>query len=191
VGKDFCRTVGMGTKVALWGAMGLVEIYHRECETLKAYGRGIAGGLLFGTPLLFTMEMWWLGFTLPPERLLVALIINFLVLLILERYSGFRGDRSFPEQVQDAVVAQGLGMVVAVFMLGLLNLLRFEMGFMELTGKVIMESIAVSIGVSVSITMLGEQDSGQQEHQKKRKERAGFWGMLAISIAGAVFFGLN
>ncbi|MBW3537739.1 MAG: TIGR02587 family membrane protein, partial [Actinobacteria bacterium] len=35
--------------------------------------RGIAGGLLFGVPLLYTMEVWWLGGTTSPPRMLVIL----------------------------------------------------------------------------------------------------------------------
>lgn len=161
-----------------------------ERETLRAYARGIAGGLIFGTPLLFTMEMWWLGFSLSPERLLVALVGNFFILLILERYSGFRGDGSFLEEVQDAIVALGLGLGVSVVILGILNLLRAEMSHSELVGKVIMQTIAVSIGISVAMSQLGQRDDGQ-ENQERRKDHAGFWGNQAIALAGAVFFGLN
>jgi putative integral membrane protein (TIGR02587 family) len=169
----------------------LIKDLAGEKETLRGYARGLAGGLLFGTPLICTMEMWWLGFTLSPERLLIAIAANFLILIILERYSGFRGDESFPEQVQDAIVAQGLGLVVSVLMLGLIHELRPEMSFSELLGKVIMQTIAVSIGISVAISQLGQSDDEDSENQKERKEHAGFWGNQAIAVAGAVFFGLN
>lgn len=169
----------------------MLKVLREECETLKGYARGVAGGLLFGLPLLYTTEMWWLGFSLTPERLLLALLGNFLVLLILERYSGFRGDESILEQVQDAVVAQGLGVLVAVGMLALLNLLRADMGTEELVGRVVMQTISISIGISVAISQLGQQDSEQQENQKKRKQRAGFWGRQAIALAGAIFFGMH
>lgn len=162
-----------------------------EKETVRAYARGIAGGLLFGTPLLFTMEMWWLGFSLSPDRLLIALSANFMVLLILERYSGFRGDESFMEQVQDAVVAQGLGLFVSVLMLGLLNLLQPQMSFSEIVGKAIMQTIAVSIGISVAMSQLGQNNDEESKNQERRKDEAGFWGNQAIAFAGAVFFGLN
>lgn len=184
----------MGIKVALVDNMNIdafLQRHSEECATLKAYARGVAGGLLFGTPLIFTMEMWWLGFYLSPERLLIALIANFCILLILERYSGFRSDETFLDQVQDAVVAQGLGLTVSVVILSVLNLLRPEMSMREMSGKVIMQTMAVSIGVSVAITQLGQQSNGESERKQRRIMQADFWGIQAIALAGAVFFGLN
>ncbi|HEX4668040.1 MAG TPA: DUF2391 family protein, partial [Chthoniobacterales bacterium] len=31
-------------------------------DSLREYARGIAGGLMFSLPLLYTMEVWWTGF---------------------------------------------------------------------------------------------------------------------------------
>ncbi len=41
--------------------------------TLQEYSRGLIGGLLFGLPLLYTMEVWWTGFLAGPLRLGSAL----------------------------------------------------------------------------------------------------------------------
>ncbi|MDQ3135846.1 MAG: TIGR02587 family membrane protein, partial [Acidobacteriota bacterium] len=30
-------------------------------KSLQEYARGVAGGLLFSLPLLYTMEVWWMG----------------------------------------------------------------------------------------------------------------------------------
>ena len=37
-------------------------------KSLQEYGRGIAGGMLFSLPLLYTMEVWWAGFSIHPWR---------------------------------------------------------------------------------------------------------------------------
>ncbi len=162
-----------------------------EVDTARAYARGIAAGLLFGAPLLFTMEMWWHGFSLAPEQLIIAMIANFGILLILEHYSGFREDTSFLDEVQDAVVAQGLGLVVSVAVLWMINQLRPGMSPGELIGKVIMQTISISIGISLAMGMLGEEEDNATEEKKRRIDEAGFWGNQAISLAGAVFLGLN
>ena len=39
-------------------------------NSLREYARGIAGGLMFSLPLLYTMEVWWTGFVAEPMRLL-------------------------------------------------------------------------------------------------------------------------
>ena len=48
-------------------------------ESFREYGRGIAGGLLFSLPLLYTMEVWFAGFLMPPHRQL-AYVLGGLVL---------------------------------------------------------------------------------------------------------------
>ncbi|HAG80715.1 MAG TPA: TIGR02587 family membrane protein, partial [Cyanobacteria bacterium UBA12227] len=41
--------------------------------------RGASGGFLFGIPLLYTMEVWWIGSLSQPHMLLVAIGITFFV----------------------------------------------------------------------------------------------------------------
>jgi uncharacterized membrane protein len=50
-------------------------------KSLREYARGIAGGLMFSLPLLYTMEMWWAGFTSQPERLLLYIAATFALLI--------------------------------------------------------------------------------------------------------------
>ena len=47
--------------------------HHRTVrQSVDEYGRGVAGGVLFSLPQLYTMEMWWAGFSASPEMLLVC-----------------------------------------------------------------------------------------------------------------------
>ena len=52
----------------------------------RAYAVGLArafgGAIIFGIPLLMTMEMWFLGFYLDRGRLLLFLVLNFFMLVI-------------------------------------------------------------------------------------------------------------
>lgn len=45
---------------------------HPISKSLQEYDRGIAGGLIFSLPLLYTMEVWQAGSAMQPERLLFA-----------------------------------------------------------------------------------------------------------------------
>lgn len=42
----------------------MAEVKHKWplVASLQEYARGIAGGLIFSLPLLYTMEVWWAGF---------------------------------------------------------------------------------------------------------------------------------
>ena len=154
----------------------------------RGYARGALGALLVSMPLLATMEMWWQGFYMPSWKMILFLITNFGVLIILEHYSGFQEHTSFPQEVQDALSAYGIGLVIGAMTLFLLNNLRAEMSLQEILGKIILESIPLSIGASIAISQLG---GGGNEREQARKKRAGLLGSLALSLAGAWYFGFN
>src|SRR5688572_10854116 len=90
-------------------------------QSLKEYGRGVAGGLIFSLPLLFTMEMWWIGFIAHPARLALGLFGTFIVLLGYNRFAGLRSDASFGEVMIDSVEELGLGLVLSAVILFLLG----------------------------------------------------------------------
>ena len=167
-------------------------------ESAKAYARGAGGALLVGTPLLLTMEMWWGGFVIPPHRMLVFYLANFVVLLALEHYSGFREEGSFLEEVIDAIEALGIGTVVAAIMLYVTAVFDGGMAPGAMLGMIILEAIPLSIGASVAISLLGggnggDDGEGGDEAGKAKRERreAGFWGTQIIGVAGALYFGFN
>lgn len=156
-------------------------------QTAKSYARGMAGSLLVAMPLLATMEMWWLGFYMEPYKLILFLLITFGVLIILEYYSGFQQSVSLSGEIRDAFSAYGIGFVMAAVVLFSFHLLRPTMPLQEILGKIILQSIPLSIGASVAISQLGENNPSGEE----RMQRSGFWGAEAVSLAGALYFGFN
>lgn len=157
-------------------------------SALRGYSRGVLGALLVSVPLLATMEMWWMGFLIPPFRLLIFLAANFALLVVLEYFSGFqKGHVRLWEEVQDAVDAYGIGLLVAAVVLFLFGVIGPGMSFREVAGKIIVEAIPLSIGASIAISVFGERDASRE----RRKRRAGFWGSQLIGVAGAAYFGFN
>ncbi|MEA2462863.1 MAG: hypothetical protein QOJ98_610 [Acidobacteriota bacterium] len=71
--------------------------------SLREYGRGLAGGLIFSLPLLYTMEVWWAGFIARPVRLFSYILAIFLLLLGYNRYAGMRRDASWLEVAIDSI----------------------------------------------------------------------------------------
>src|SRR5687768_13994902 len=84
--------------------------HRRVSESLREYGRGVAGGLLFSLPLLYTMEVWDAGFYIPPHRQLAYLIGTFVLLLGYNRYSGLHPHATWLEVVIDSVEEMGIGL---------------------------------------------------------------------------------
>ncbi len=164
-------------------------------RSLQEYLRGIAGGLMFSLPLLYTMEVWWAGFTMHPLRLLMYVLATFTLLLGYNRYAGLRCDFTPIEVAIDSVEEMGLGMIISAVVLWLLGQITTTMPGSEVAGKIIIESMTVAIGVSVGTAQLGgsenNEDTGIQESTPFLAEGSDLMGQLAIATCGAVLFAAN
>jgi putative integral membrane protein (TIGR02587 family) len=157
--------------------------------SLKEYGRGLAGGLLFSLPMLYTQEMWRAGGLLGPERLLVGVLGTFLMLLGYNRFSGLRCDASRTEVVIDSVEELGLGLALAALLLAALGQIDLSMSTEELIGRVVVCGLAVAIGVSVGTAQLGgDEEDGMSDDTL---EPSGFAGQLVLAVCGAVLVAAN
>lgn len=144
-------------------------------KTLKEYGRGIIGGLLFSLPLIYTMEVWWNGFIAPPQYLLSCIGTTYLLLLGYNRYAGMKKGSSFFEICWDSVEEIGLAFIVSFLFLLLISRIDFGMSLNEIAGKVIVVSMIVAIGISVGTAQLGNgngKDSKLDDKEEQSKSES-------------------
>jgi putative integral membrane protein (TIGR02587 family) len=169
-------------------------------KSLQEYARGIAGGLLFSFPLLFTMEVWWAGFTASPLQLLCMVGVTFLLLLGYNRYAGMRAEASWRSVVIDSVEEMGFGFVISFCVLFVLNRIQLDdMSIDEIMGKIIIEAMAVSIGVSIGTAQLGTVDEDEEETEAHAEAReAGIQtglrskiSLVVLALCGSVVVGGN
>src|ERR687898_232635 len=97
-------------------------------QSARQHLTAIAGGLLVGLPLLWTMEVWDDGAVLGPGKLLVLLAIGFGVVVGFNAFAGFRRDRTWLELVVDSVEAMGMSVLVAAAALAVLGRLDPALG---------------------------------------------------------------
>ncbi len=165
-------------------------------ESLQEYGRGIAGGLLFSFPLLYTMEVWWAGFFSSPLQLILVILFTFLLLLGYNRYAGMHPEASWRHVMIDSVEELGIGFLLS---LGLLSVLgRIEIGSMSLIesmGKVVIEAMVVSIGVSIGTAQLGINGDDNEEKQQtgafERERQSGLLSLIILALCGSILVGGN
>lgn len=155
--------------------------------TATAYARGAVGGLIVAMPLLMTMEMWWGGFQIPAHRLIALILVNFGVLFILQHYSGLHHRKSTAGELRAAAAAYGIGLLVSLLTLFALNIVQVGSDARDVIGKLLLESVPVSIGASVSISQFGASN----KVAARRKDQEGFGGAMAMALAGAMFFGFS
>jgi putative integral membrane protein (TIGR02587 family) len=161
-------------------------------ESLQEYARGVAGGLVFSLPLLYTMEVWWAGFTSHPWRLALYVAVTFALLLGYNYFLGLRRDSCFSEVVIDSVEELGIGLVVSFVALWLLARVTFDQPLSEVVGKTTVEAMTVAIGVSVGTSQLGAEGADAADKGVGGGERGrGFGGQVVIALCGAVLFAAN
>ncbi|MDF0544120.1 TIGR02587 family membrane protein [Sphingobium sp. H39-3-25] len=151
--------------------------------------RAFGGAILFGLPLLMTMEMWSLGVTTHPLRLLLFLALNFWVLIVLSRFGGFEPTRSMAEDLLDALAAYAVGIIAAALVLALFGLFRFDTPLNEWVGMVAVQSVPASFGAMLARKQLSTGDSQKAEDQAMRAE--GYGGQLFLMLAGSLFLAFN
>jgi len=163
---------------------------RRLRQSLNEYGRGIAGGLIFSLPLIYTQEVWQLGASLGPLRLLLGMLVGFLLLVVYNRYTGLRRDATLAEVLIDSVEELGIGLVVAAVALWLVGEFQPGLPLGAAVGAVALEGIMVAVGVSVGTAQLGgDDDMGSEAEQGE--DAAGVMKLLGLSICGAVLIAAN
>lgn len=160
---------------------------QRDRQFAVGLARAFAGAVIFGLPLLMTMEMWWLGFTMERWKLALLLALFFPFLVVLSWHVGFEPTFSWRDDVLDALVAYGVGFVSSALGLWLIGVARADGSLRELVGQVSLQAVPASIGALLSQTQLGERDARQQP----RGGVALFWSELFIMSVGALFLAFN
>lgn len=160
---------------------------HPDREFAIGLARAYGGAVIFGLPLLMTMEMWWLGFYMPAWRLalLVALFTPFLV--GLSHLAGFEPTLRWRDALIDALVAYAVGCSSSALVLLLFGLVSPGMSAREIIGKIALQAVPASIGALLAQSQLGDRKAGQAN----RADSAGYASELFIMAAGALFLAFN
>lgn len=164
--------------------------------------RGAAGGFLFGLPLIYTMEVWWIGSAARPPSMVLSLAATFVVVFALNRTDGFRqGNPDRPlKAAMDSVEALAIGIVCTLITLILLREITPETSLREILGKVIFESIPFAIGVALARSILSG-GQGEEIEQREASRSAGqgrsspapnaLLGDVGATLVGATIIAFN
>jgi len=160
-------------------------------DSLQEYGRGVAGGLMFSLPLLYTMEVWWTGIVAHPFRLIGYMLATFVLLIGYNRYAGLRRDSSMSEVAIDSVEEMGIGLLLAGLVLFLLGRVTAEMSLLEVAGVIVLEAMTVAIGVSIGTAQLGAGGKDDEGLGEGGEQGTSFGGQIVMGFCGAVLFAAN
>ena len=133
--------------------------------------RAFGGALIFSLPILMTMEMWWLGFSVSNFKLALLLLLTIPLLIGLSHYMGFEDTFGLKDDACDAFVALAVGFVAGAITLSLFSVIESGMSAREIIGKISIQAVPGSIGAMFAQSQLG--------------------GEIFIMAAGALFLAFN
>ncbi len=144
--------------------------------------RAAGGAVIFALPLLMTMEMWWLGFSMDRAKLLLLVLLLLPTLVALSYHAGFEPTFRWRDDVTDAVVAYGVGFLTSLSVLSLLGVLTADTALHDAFGKVTVQTVPASIGAMLGRTLLGGEHADEDQ-----RTPTSYGGELFIMAAGALF----
>lgn len=164
-------------------------------EELDDFARGAAGGFLFGIPLLYTMELWFIGLTLSPGHSLLLLALSVCISLAFVTTIGFRheSDPLARDILAETVDAVGISIVVTLASLLVIGRIGPGSSLETILGRVAIQLIPVSIGVAVANHLLPRQENreGSREDRDTHRRYSPTVRELVAAGGGALFLSLN
>lgn len=163
---------------------------HSNRHFLISLGRAFAGAIIFAFPVIMTMEMWSLGFSIDRYRLALFMFFAVPLLVGLSYYIGFEDTSCFLDDVIDAFVAYAVGFTTSAVFLFLFNVMDFSMSADEIIGKISIQAVVAAIGAMLAQSELGTHGQEAKKSEKKRRN-ASYSGELFLMAVGALFLAMN
>ena len=168
---------------------------------IKEIISGASGGFLFGIPLLYTMEVWFIGSYVQPSILLSILAVTSIVIFIINRIEGFRPQESetLPGAIAETIETLAIGMVCSALMLVILKRIDLQTSLTEVLGKIIFEGVPFSLGVAFSRSLLSgdaevDLDEGNRGSSLKNQSQTSWQDTIAdfgATLIGALFIAFS
>ncbi len=154
--------------------------------------RAVGGAMLFGIPLLFTMEMWWIGESMQRAALLGFLAVVFLVNVALARLSGFRREQdTLASDIGQAIEAMAIAALLSLAVLAALGRLGSRAGIEATLGEIAVQVIPLSLGAMVANLVFapGSDRAHGDDGDELGSPVSELLNDVGATFAGAIFIG--
>jgi len=160
-------------------------------EEGTSFARAFAGAYIFGIPLLFTMEMWWIGQYAERWKILLFVGVALVTNVGLSYAAGFRrqeAKRTLGAHLDEAIDAFAVGIVGGTLVLLVLNQLRANASLDANLGKIVLQAIPLGIGASVATQVFDGESKGGRVGAKQPAE--GGWMRLTADLGATAIGGV-
>jgi putative integral membrane protein (TIGR02587 family) len=157
---------------------------------LNDMARAMSGAFLFGMPLLFTMEMWWIGSFTEAGKLLLIMVLTVAVNIMLAHFEGFKRASTFADSVAQAIEAVAIGAVASAAVLLVLNRITVGDPLDSILGKIIILAMPLSIGASIANSVFRNRGKGGGSGEEEGEQPGNGWRATLVDIGTTVGGGL-
>jgi putative integral membrane protein (TIGR02587 family) len=169
-------------------------------KELDDIARAFSGAFLFGMPLLFTMEMWWIGTFTDMGKLMLILVLTLAINVLLNWFEGFKRESSFVDAAIQSVESVAVGAIASTVVLTVLNRISLGDPLDSILGKIIVQTMPLSIGASVANAIFQPRQNSANENksnsgstQEHKQESGSGWRDTLVDIGttvgGGIFIG--
>ena len=146
-------------------------------------GRAIGGALIFSLPMMMTMEMWEIGFSIEPFHLMVLILFSLPLWVGVSSIVGFEETKTIGDDVLDVLVAYAIGFVTSAIVLVSLGIITRATGPGEIFSMLLLQSVPASLGALLARSLIGSSS--------ELKFDPGYHHELIILITGSLFLAFN
>ena len=141
------------------------------------------GAVLFSFPMLMTMEMWSLGVSLRPLRLMLFVAVHLLLLMGMASYARHDAALAKRKDVLDAFAAYGVGVLASAAVLLLFGVVGPGMSADAINRVISIQAAPAGFGAMVAHLELDEPEAESGRRTRTGSEAASFSWLLARSIS--------
>jgi putative integral membrane protein (TIGR02587 family) len=160
-------------------------------EEIRGIVRAFSGAFLFGVPLLYTMEMWWIGEIARPIDLLRMLAVVLVANFGLVTAAGFKSGSSLFSRIEQTMTAVAVGALAGAAILLMMNQINADEAPLTILGKIVLQVLPLSIGASLASIVFDGRKDREGDDDDQRSNRPGVWHALFNDVGataiGAMF----
>ena len=148
-------------------------------------GRAIGGSIIFGLPMMMTMEMWWIGFYIDPLRLICLILLSLPLFYCISTMVGFRKSKTALDNVFDVLVSYAVAFFTTGVALVVLGVITLDMDMGSAYSMLLLQAVPGSLGALLARNIVGASSEATENEGRNYKDD------LTILAAGALFLAFN
>jgi putative integral membrane protein (TIGR02587 family) len=160
-------------------------------QVLRGLARAFGAALIFAVPMLMTEELWDLGAAMDRRRLALMVVLAIPLLVGVAHRVGFEPSFGWREDLRDAFIALGVGLVAAAAILAIFGVIGDPPRPDQAVGRAAIQAVPAALGALLARSQLARAGEARDGEEDRPQALSGYGGTLFMMLVGALFLSLN